>query len=155
VTLSAGSESSSDVSWRIVPWPVVMVAGLMLVGLLAVSGAYGFHRDEMYFIVAGRHPAFGYSDQPPLTPLLSAAAAGVLGVTPTAVRILPALAMALVAVLTALMARDLGGSRRAQILAAVTVGVSGYLAAGHRVAVADPGHQAPQLDALGDLGERR
>jgi 4-amino-4-deoxy-L-arabinose transferase-like glycosyltransferase len=131
MTPSASHPSSRRISWGIVPWPVPLIAGLMVVGLLAVSGAYGFHRDELYFIVAGRHPAFGYADQPPLTPLLSAAAAGVLGVTPTAVRILPALAMALVAVLTALMARDLGGSRRAQILAAVTVAVSAYLAAGH------------------------
>ncbi|MBF6605690.1 MAG: glycosyltransferase family 39 protein [Chloroflexi bacterium] len=110
---------------------MLLVASLMVVGLLAVSGAYGFHRDEMYFIVAGRHPAFGYVDQPPLTPLLSAASAAVLGVSPTAVRVLPALAMALIAVLAALIARDLGGSRRAQILAAITVALSGYLAAGH------------------------
>jgi len=110
---------------------VLLIGGLMAVGLLAVSGAYGFHRDELYFIVAGRHPAFGYPDQPPLTPLLSAASAAVLGLTPTAVRVLPALAMALVAVLTALIACDLGGSRRAMLLAAITVAVSGYLAAGH------------------------
>ena len=112
-------------------WPVLLVAGLMVVVLLAVSGAYGFHRDELYFIVAGRHPAFGYPDQPPLTPLLSAASVALLGLSPTAVRVLPALAMGLVVVLTALMARDLGGSRRAQLLAAVTVALSGYLAAGH------------------------
>ena len=112
-------------------WPVFLVAGLMVVGLLAVSGAYGFHRDELYFIVAGRHPAFGYPDQPPLTPLLSAASVALLGLSPTAVRVLPALAMGLVVVLTALMARDLGASRRGQLLAAVTVALSGYLAAGH------------------------
>lgn len=71
----------------------------------------------MYYVVAGRHAALGYVDQPPLTPLLSAAAVALLGVTPTAVRVLPALEMALVVVLVALIARDLGGSRRAQILA--------------------------------------
>ncbi len=62
----------------------------MVAGLLAVSGAYGFHGDEMYFVVAGQHPAFGYVDQPPLTPLLSAASVALLGVSPTAVRVLPA-----------------------------------------------------------------
>ncbi|MFC4592025.1 ArnT family glycosyltransferase [Sphaerisporangium corydalis] len=112
-------------------WPVVLVAGLMIVLLLAFSGAYGFHGDEMYFVVAGRHPAFGYVDQPPLTPLLSAASVAVLGVSPTAVRVLPAVEMALVVVLIAVISRDLGGSRRAQLLAAVTAAVSGYLAAGH------------------------
>ena len=103
----------------------------MVAALLAVSGAYGFHRDELYFIVAGRHPAFGYPDQPPLTPLLSAASVALFGLSPTAVRVLPALAMGLIVVLTALIARDLGGTRRAQLLAAVTVALSGYLAAGH------------------------
>jgi 4-amino-4-deoxy-L-arabinose transferase-like glycosyltransferase len=117
--------------WPAVPWPVFLVAGLMFALLMAYSGAYGFHRDEMYFILAGRHPAFGYADQPPLTPLLTAASAALFGVTPTAVRLLPALEMALVVVLTALIARDLGGSRRAQVLAAITTALSGYLVAGH------------------------
>src|SRR4051812_911531 len=80
--------------WWAVPWPVWLVAGLMVAGLLSLSAAYGFHGDEMYFVVAGRHPAFGYVDQPPLTPLLSAASAAVLGVSPMAVRVLPALEMA-------------------------------------------------------------
>ncbi|WP_055725767.1 glycosyltransferase family 39 protein [Microbispora sp. ATCC PTA-5024] len=117
--------------WWTVPWPVWLTAGLMLAGLLSLSGAYGFHGDELYFVVAGRHPAFGYVDQPPLTPLLSAAWVALLGVSPTAMRILPALEMAFVVVIVGFIARDLGGSRRAQVLAALTAGVSGYLAAGH------------------------
>ena len=131
MTTSAADSSNTRFSSLAALRPVLVVAGLMVVTLLAVSGAYGFHRDELYFIVAGRHPAFGYPDQPPLTPLLSAASVALLGLSPTAVRVLPALAMGLVVVLTALMARDLGGSRRAQLLAAATVALSGYLAAGH------------------------
>lgn len=110
----------------------------MLVLLLAVSGAYGFHGDEMYYVVAGRHPAFGYVDQPPLTPLLSAGSVAVLGVTATAVRVLPALEMAVIVVLVGLTAGDLGGSRRAQVLAAVTAALSGYLGAGHLDTTTDP-----------------
>jgi 4-amino-4-deoxy-L-arabinose transferase-like glycosyltransferase len=112
-------------------WPVFLIAGVMIAVLLVVSGIYGLHGDEMYYIVAGRHPAFGYVDQPPLTPLLSAASVAVLGVSPTAVRVLPALEMGAAVVLIASMARDLGGSRRAQVLAAATAALSEYLVAGH------------------------
>ncbi len=121
-----------------VPWPVVLAAVVMVVALLALSGAYGFHGDEMYYVVAGQHPAFGYVDQPPLTPLLSAGSVALLGVSPTAVRVLPALEMGLVVVLVGLIARALGGSRRAQVLAAVTASVSGYLGAGHLDTTTDP-----------------
>ena len=111
--------------------PVLAIAGAMLVALLVMAPAYGFHRDELYFIVAGRHPALGYDDQPPLTPLLSAAAVAVFGLEPWALRILPALSVAVVAVLAAATARELGGRSRSQVLAALVVAVSGYLAAGH------------------------
>ncbi len=135
-SLSSG-QSDGRVSLA-VPWPVLLVAGLMLLGLLAVSGAYGFHGDEMYYVVAGQHPAFGYVDQPPLTPLLSAASVALLGVSPTAVRILPALEMALIVILVALMARDLGGTRRAQVLSAITAALSAYLAGGHLDTTSEP-----------------
>jgi len=121
-----------------VPWPVLAVAGVMFGGLMALSGAYGFHGDEMYYVVAGQHPAFGFVDQPPLTPLLSAASVALLGVSPTAIRMLPALEMALVVILVALIARDLGGSRRAQVLAAITAALSGYLGAGHLDTTTEP-----------------
>jgi hypothetical protein len=134
----AADASGNRLSPLVVPWPVLLVAGVMVAGLLAVSGAYGFHGDEMYYVVAGQHAAFGYVDQPPLTPLLSAASVAVLGVSPTAVRVLPALEMGLVVVLIALMARDLGGSRRAQVLAAVTAALSGYLAGGHLDTTSEP-----------------
>jgi 4-amino-4-deoxy-L-arabinose transferase-like glycosyltransferase len=110
---------------------VWLIAAAMGGLLLAVAAAYGFHRDELYFILAGRHPAFGYVDQPPLTPLLSAAAAGVFGVTPVAVRILPAVIALAGVVLVADLARRLGASRTGQILAALVFALSGWLGAGH------------------------
>ena len=121
------------------PYPARAVVGIclaVLVGLLAVAAAYGFHRDELYFIVAGRHPALGYVDQPPLTPLLAAATVQLLGLEPWAIRILPALVVVACVALAPGMARDMGGSTRAQVIAALLVAASGFLAAGHLAATA-------------------
>lgn len=95
--------------------------------LLLVSPRYGFHRDELYFIVAGRRLDWGYVDQPPLTPLVARAAESVFGTSPFALRILPALAVALVALLAALMARRFGAGRSGQVFAAFVVGFVGVL----------------------------
>ena len=138
MTSSTAGASSHRFWWLVVPWPVLAVAGVMFAGLMALSGVYGFHGDEMYYVVAGQHPAFGYVDQPPLTPFLSAASVALLGVSPTAIRLLPALEMAFVVILVALIARELGGSRRAQILAAITAALSGYLGAGHLDTTTEP-----------------
>ena len=138
MTTSTAYAPNRRFSWLAVPWPVLLVAGVMFAGLMALSGAYGFHGDEMYYVVAGQHPAFGYVDQPPLTPLLSAASVAIFGVSPTAIRLLPALEMAFIVILVALIARDLGGSRRAQVLAAITAALSGYLGAGHLDTTTDP-----------------
>ncbi len=119
---------------RRAPYPVAWVAtiaAVTVIGLLLLSQAYGFHRDELYFIVAGRHPDLGYVDQPPLTPLLSAAAVALLGLEPYALRLLPSITIGACILLVAAIAREMGGSRRAQVVAALTLAVSGYLAAGH------------------------
>ena len=108
-----------------------LIAGSVTVALLAVAGGYGFHRDEMYFVLAGRHPDFGYVDQPPLTPLLSAAVTALLGLSPFAVRVVPAFAGGLVVIVAADMARRMGASRLGQALAALVLGISGWLGAGH------------------------
>ena len=85
---------------------------------LAVSGRYGFLQDELYFIVAGHHLAFGYVDQPPLGPLLTRSTA-VLGVSPTAVRIIPALAGGAVVIMAARLAALFGAGRFGRVLAAL------------------------------------
>jgi hypothetical protein len=47
-----------------VPGLVWVIAAVFVAGELALSGRYGFLQDELYFIVAGHHLAFGYVDQP-------------------------------------------------------------------------------------------
>lgn len=113
-------------------WPPVLAIGaLVVLVLLLVADRYGFHRDELYFVVAGRHPDWGYVDQPPFTPLVSAGAVELFGPSPAAVRILPAIAAAVIVVLAALVVRELGGGRRAQVLGSLVVGLSWILALGH------------------------
>src|SRR6185437_12062104 len=88
-------------------WPVVLaVAGALGVVLVLLAGRYGYHRDELYFIVAGGHPAWGYPDQPPLTPFVAWAAERVGGGNLAVFR-LPAVGVAVaVTVLAALIARE-------------------------------------------------
>lgn len=107
-------------------------AGSVTLGLVALASRYGFHRDELYFLIAGRRPTFGYVDQPPFTPLMARAQELVFGASPMAVRVWPALVAGAVVLLAATLCRELGGGSRAQALVAVGVATSpGVLLAGH------------------------
>ena len=114
--------------------PVLLVAALQFAALLATSTRYGFHRDELYFVVAGSHPAVGYPDQPPLVPSLSHAMYMLGPGSAFMLRLPSALVAAATTVLAALVAREVGGRRRAQIIAAACTAASGFaLAVGHFV----------------------
>ncbi|MEU6737788.1 glycosyltransferase family 39 protein [Streptosporangium sandarakinum] len=109
-----------------------MTALATLAVLLAVSPRYGYHRDELYFRLLGEHPALGYFDTPPLTPMIARVSIWLFGDGVTALRVLPALSASLVVVLTALLARELGGGRTARIVAAAGVATTTLvLVAGH------------------------
>src|SRR5690349_20239926 len=83
------------------PWAgIATIAVAAFAVEMAVSARYGYVRDELYFTSAGRHLAFGYVDQPPLTPLLARAAA-LGGNTLAALRVVPALGLAALVVMTA------------------------------------------------------
>lgn len=110
--------------------PVGAVALATFAVLLVASPRYGYHRDEMYFRMLGEQPALGYFDTPPLTPLIARASIAVFGDTVIALRVVPALIASLVVVLVALLARELGGDRRAQILAAAGIATTSLLLIG-------------------------
>ncbi|MFC0548337.1 glycosyltransferase family 39 protein [Kutzneria chonburiensis] len=110
--------------------PVAIIAGLLGVALLATSWRYGYFGDELYFVAAGHHLDWGYADQPPLVPLLALIADTVAPGSLVALRI-PAMLVTVAGVfVAALIARDLGGSRRAQVIAAGSYAVAPFLAGG-------------------------
>jgi 4-amino-4-deoxy-L-arabinose transferase-like glycosyltransferase len=80
-------------------------------------GRYGWDRDELYFLSAAKRPALGYVDFPPLVAWLGLLVRALFGDSLDALR-LSCLALMVVAdVLVVLMARELGGRWRAQLLA--------------------------------------
>jgi hypothetical protein len=98
---------------------LIFLAMIKLIAHLLTSDNYGFFRDELYYIDASKHLAFGYVDFPPLVALLAAFDRVVLGNSLVAYHILPAIAGAILVLLTGLIARELGGDRFAQGLAAL------------------------------------
>jgi hypothetical protein len=86
---------------------------------LWANSEYGYFRDELYFIICGQHPDWGYVDQPPLVPLLASLMHALFPDSLTMFRLIPALAHAGTVALTAETARKLGGSNWAQLLAGI------------------------------------
>src|SRR5207244_3606017 len=115
------------------PWLAIGVIAAAAFGIeMAVSARYGYHRDELYFLQAGQHPALGYVDQPALTPLAARAMAALTGNTPAGLRLLPALLLAALVILAAAMSRLLGAGRTGQVVAALATAACGeYLGAAH------------------------
>ena len=87
-------------------WPVATAAVSLAVLLAMVGQRYGYHRDELYFRMLP--PAWGYTDQPLLTPLLARATV-LLADEPWALR-LPAMVFAVLSVVVvAYLTREVGG----------------------------------------------
>lgn len=102
---------------------VLFLAAVKLALHLATTGlfGYGFFIDELYFLACSEHLSWGFVDMPPLFPAVTALIRATLGDSLFAVRLLPALSGAALVLMTGLMARDLGGRRFAQGIAALGV----------------------------------
>src|SRR5438552_16044070 len=99
---------------------LVALAGVALAIDLATGHRYGFHRDELATLDDARHLAWGYVAYPPVTPFFGRLALSLFGTTLVGFRFFAAVAEAAAVVLTGLMARELGGRRSTQLMAAVT-----------------------------------
>ena len=100
---------------------VLALAALTFLVHAATNGAYGYFRDELYYIACSDHLAAGYVDHPPLSILVLALNRALAGDSLFAIRFLPALAGACLVLVTGLLARQLGGGRFAQAVAATAV----------------------------------
>jgi Dolichyl-phosphate-mannose-protein mannosyltransferase len=85
---------------------------------------YGFHRDELQFLSDARHLDWGFVAYPPFTPFVERIGLAIFGLWMPGLRLFSVLAQAAAAVVAGLMARQLGGARRAQVTAALAVAFS-------------------------------
>jgi 4-amino-4-deoxy-L-arabinose transferase-like glycosyltransferase len=114
-------------------WRPIVFSDLGILILLALArivlhtltnGQYGFHRDELAMLDNARHLDWGYVDYPPLTPLIGRVALELFGPSLVGLRLFSALAQSTAMVLAGLMARELGGTRLAQVVAALAVAIA-------------------------------
>jgi hypothetical protein len=116
--------------WTVLPlgWPLLtLLVGIKLLLHVLSSNAYGFFRDELYFLDCARHMGWGYVDDAPLIAVYAKVSLWLGGSLP-AVRLLPALAGAGKVALSMLLARQMGGGPFAQGLTGLCVlGVPVYL----------------------------
>jgi 4-amino-4-deoxy-L-arabinose transferase-like glycosyltransferase len=96
------------------------------------AGSYGYFRDELYYIVSGtQHLSLGYVDFPPLIAYVAALLNVASQDSLVSVHVVPALVEAALVFVAGMMARELGGGRKAQLLAAVsTLFTLSFLAVG-------------------------
>ena len=105
--------------------PPVAALATLIIHLIG-NPHYGFFRDELYFIICGFHPAWGYVDQPPVVPLL-AASTQFFGHSLFAVRALCACFAAASVYTTCLLVIELGGGAFAEGFAALVAALTPVL----------------------------
>ena len=118
-------ESAPPLAWRL----LLGLAFLHALLHLLTNGRWGPFRDELYYFACADHLAWGYVDHPPLSIALLAAWRALVGELVWGIRLLPAAAGAALVFLSGLLARELGGRRAAQGLAAGAVLIAPVLLA--------------------------
>lgn len=114
---------------------LALLLALAIVGVHALTNTfspYGVHRDELLYMAMGRHLRLWSMDFPPMIALVAEWGHRALGSSLLAIRMPSAIAHAALVLLAALLAREFGGGRFAQALAALAVALAPlYLRAGN------------------------
>jgi hypothetical protein len=131
VVLTSSTEEDRLTLPPAIAWRQILPPAAVVVVLLSVfSGRYGFERDELYFSML--RPAWGYVDQPPFVPIVSHALTALVGGSPWLLRVPATMCAAGLVLLTALLARELGGDAKAQAWTAWGIATTSMLTAfGH------------------------
>jgi len=104
---------------------ILLLLGLALFLLhMFTNHQYGFHQDEMVVVNNAYNLDWGYVEYPPITPFLTRISLSIFGLSLVSARMFAALAHSIVMVLAGLMARELGGKRPAQVLAAIATAIA-------------------------------
>lgn len=90
----------------------------------ATNGQYGFHRDELQTLDDARHLDLGFVAYPPITPLIGRLELTLFGTSLIGFRFFAAVAVSAAMVIVGLIAKELGGGRQEQTLAAMATCVA-------------------------------
>jgi hypothetical protein len=119
------SPSARDLSFLRDGMLLVLVIAMAKFALhMMFNNRYGYFRDEFDYMACGEHLAWGYVYQPPMVPCLVRLTREVLGDSLRAIRFLPAFVSSATVVLTAMIAREMGGKSYALLLSALAVAVA-------------------------------
>jgi hypothetical protein len=120
-----------ELAWSIerATWPLLCLALATMIAHAFTGAGFGFHGDELQFMDDARHLAWGYVAYPTMTPFFARLSLGLFGTSIAGFRFFASLAHAVAIILTGLMAREMGGGARAQVLAGAAL-VPYALAAG-------------------------
>jgi hypothetical protein len=112
-------ESPQQTNWRSNTALLTYIATATVAVHLLTGNRYGFHRDELAVLEDARHLAWGYVSYPPITPFFARLSLALFGTSLVGFRFFAAAVQALAVFLTGLMAREMGGRREAQLIAAL------------------------------------
>lgn len=121
----SGAGSLRSAVWLALGFGLLKFLVATLIQIAMQHAGYEILRDELYFVVCGRHLAWGYVDQAPIVPVLARISELLFGLGSLALfHTFASLAGAVEVALTGLLTWRMGGSRWAQALA-----MTGILAA--------------------------
>lgn len=98
-----------------------------LILLIVFAGNYGIFRDEYYYIEISKRLAWGYVDVQPLSEVILSVSRALFGDSIFGIRVLSYLAGSVIVFISGLIARELNGSKFAQIFTAFLVIFSGVV----------------------------